>query len=585
MANRKIIKEVNYQTLLRYYNKAYKSGLSLKREHGLTRFMKKAAPDYPGIDDTLKSIKHKLGRRLMGVTAAESRLGGTKPSKRVADHFDQKHMDRFLKKQLGEENLHEISAKLAARYLVRRGVMKLEPNTGRMIIPSKGYEYEKKKANQFLAQKDRRSLTDYEKAHIRKFNNVTKGTERALKRVSKGAKSMNDVKSKLFAAERDKLAENTTTTTRKPLHEISAKLAARYLVRRGAIFVDSRKKSIRFPSQQYNYLEKNAQQAVERAKTRGHATHFEKETIRAHRKVTKATNYAIRKIHDKYAGPNKTGGMDKVRDVLLDAEKERLTHALLVGKTPTIKMQVKHYANKPTTVPPEELNKPKFKDIRKKEHARAERDMPPITHIEPDVPTQHHVVTSAGRVMFSGSRDQAHKTAFKVAGNRTGAGAVKVIETNHPKVKVGARLSSSEIKELERMTKRRSGETNESFQIQELSNGKLIKYLGASLRDKAKATDIRNAVMQNTKPSAYTRTVSGVLLKRVNRRTKGAERAITKLEKRGVMKTEEVMKLDELGRGTLINYAVKAEKAFRSGADKRAPGLKKVMGLLRKKGV
>jgi hypothetical protein len=231
------------------------------------------------------------------------------------------------------------------------------------------------------------------------------------------------------------------------LNEISAKLAARYLVRRGAIFVDSRKGQVTFPSQQMQYYEKNAAQARYRAQKRGHATNYEKDMIRGHNKIAKATNWAMSKLYNKGLDKSQGTAADAnqyVRDALLSAEKDRLDHALLVGKTPTIKMQVKKFAPKITSPDDNVIaRRDQFKGPPKKRVRTAEHL--PIDHIVDGVPPSHHLISNEGRVMVSGDLKKVM---------RARKGDMKVILSNHPKVRPGVKLSKDELKVLDKISKK-----------------------------------------------------------------------------------------------------------------------------------
>jgi hypothetical protein len=358
------------------------------------------------------------------------------------------------------------------------------------------------------------------------------------------------------------------------LHEISAKLAARYLVRRGAVFVDSRKKQITFPSNQMSHLERRAETSRLNV-LKGSINPDDAEHLRVYKKTVKGTNNAMRKIYNRYSKRSVTAHetQDKIRDTLLDAERERLDQALLVGKSPTINMQIKKFAGKPTEPPQGEIRQ-KFTGSKKKTEqpvSKSEKQNP-IDHIEPGVPTQHHVITNEGRVMFSGTKEKAAEMSRKF-------GNLKVVESNHPKLKVGSRLNSQEIKDLDKMMRKRK--QNESFDpMNELSNKYTIRYIGSAIKDLNRSLDAQNK-------------------NRAVKRYDGINKALDKLEKRGrisPLKEENQLGIDsalniqpktslfELSSKSLLRYAGAAERSFRSGGlSKRAIGIKRAFRALRNK--
>jgi hypothetical protein len=273
---------------------------------------------------------------------------------------------------------------------------------------------------------------------------------------------------------------------KKYLNEISLKTLARYLVKRGMVTIDPKKNTI-VPSDKMQRLSAVSDPST----TAG------REKLRIFKKTSKGTETALKRMYQRALSKEKSrdAAINRVRDTLSKTNQELIAQAQVAG-------QVQKHARS-STIAPDNLHKPTFKDIRKKARERLDRGLPPITHIEPDVPTQFHLITSAGRVMFSGSREDALRTWRNVAHSSKTGGGMSFIETNHPKVKVGAKLSTSEIKELEKITKRRQKGTDPSLEehsiplytvngrvgdvrLDEVSKWKAFKYL-------AKASTIGNA--------------------------------------------------------------------------------------------
>jgi hypothetical protein len=314
------------------------------------------------------------------------------------------------------------------------------------------------------------------------------------------------------------------------LNEISTKLVTRYLVRRGAFDINPQKGTITHPSAAMNDLEakymdarkvllqnykkqsispsygklqwakntihrhdrldpsqrppglvRDAEEAREIVNSQlpdPNVEHASK-VVKFHNKFMKGTRNAVKRLHRKFVSrfPDKGEAENRVKRALIDAETEKVQYQKARGSTPSISDQVKKYAGEPTY--PEGSNKLKYDKVKKRRAERVsapKKEEVPI-HVNdmggenrPRKPIQWHMITGEGRVMLSGNHDFIHKKATGKYSN------VTIVASNHPRVKVGSKLSKDDLKALERSTRsiRASGLKEEV--VNEISSKTLVSY-------------------------------------------------------------------------------------------------------------
>jgi hypothetical protein len=632
---KEFLDELSKKTLWMYIKKAIASDahntnlggsfavLGNKRDFGVKRAMKKFLKTKPPINE----ISTKLLQKYISKAGPDwmIRSIGVAGAIRDAAKVGKFHVPEKLRLQA---NKRLTGLDRAGRILQKRGIEELSiPTLARYL----------KKATPHMEK----MIGDLNRSEVNNSPDNFRLFNRAVKRTVGVETAIRKIKGFRLGASQMKLSDRTRKVYKEDasefLNEISTKLALRYLVRRGAIFVDARKKQITFPSQQFSHLEKSAEEARFRASVRGHATRAERDTIRVHNNTAKATNYAMNKVVAKHAKQAETAaqGMVGVRDALLRAEKERLDHALLVGKSPTIRMQIKKFAHHPTEAPkiPEQpgrvqsryaskLARPKYLPPAKPRNAKKTNESTKTENLDEisklamlsyliKAPRSlkkladksekyierhsngHWVDEKEGHAVFNrmANRSIGMKMAnARLRGMKLGDLTNKVMtrkpRTSLPKLMNKALDTGQSLDDVIRAEYSKE----ETEHLGELSNGVLGKYINKAIPDLRHlnrklggliASGRRGGPFVTHKVRDAERKASvrakGISTAYIKMRGAAPGQATAKLKNRGY-KTNNEETLNELSPQTLFRYVVKASRNFKTtGLKQRAVGIKRAI--------